>query len=197
MNRLEAHWWSRGNERLSRRSLLIGTGIGGLGLAAGLALGCEDESEREPKYIFTGNVTISVSDKLHVRTSPRREELGRGDNIISWSNIISINGVRLNGTEAILIERPGIVDGEDPTGRERHSPWIQITAEVKGSLLKPIKAKELYINMTSETWPYVDPDLYGEIIPVTKRGDQYITGRQGSVELIAPDVGKVTIIPKK
>lgn len=146
-------------QRLSRRALLRGVVFGGLGLAAAATLGCEEEPTTTATHVYQGEAVILRG--VNIRTEPKMKSLGgpTDNNTIPWSQITAINGVKLNGADAFLVENPPIVYGESPANfvdRSIMSPWIQVIATVKG----PMKDRKVpvYINMSPFTRQTVLPD---------------------------------------
>lgn len=191
MRSVEAHWWTRGNKRLSRRSLLRGTALGAGGFAAALALGCEKEPQPIARHIYLGE--IDVSRGVFIRTEPKMKTEREHSNTVPWSKIKSVNGVELQGANIFKIHNPLIVLGENPGDRQGVSPWIQITATIDKRLLGTDK-RALYINMSHFTIEYVKPDVDGTInlIMGIENGELLIGGDR-KIRLDASEVGRVTV----
>jgi len=202
---------------ISRRRLLGITGAAAATAVAG-KLGIDwlsslnkvevEEPETDPQGILEGNVRIFVGS-TRLRKDPSKLDVFEKDkdgrnvnvNLVSWSQIDTLNRVSLIGHNEFFIENPEIVWGYNPDGSgKQDGRWIRLRAVRNWPLLgDPQKKKEsyLYLSISEKTEEGVQTEFSsGKTHKVQKvEGDTIITDGKPFKKA---EVGKITFsdLPK-
>lgn len=113
-------------------------GAGAIRIGAEVAKGLEEGSSRETQGKFPQKKVVLGKFELlktyDLRKTPQVKS-GPDDNSISWTNVVEINGVSVQGVDRLLIENAPTVEGQNASKTpEATSPWINVQVGIEGPL---------------------------------------------------------------
>ncbi len=148
-------------------------------------------AQLEPIGFYNGTVTIDKG--VNIRSGTKiKPDVPAETNVIPWNKIVSMNGVKIEDGKQVIVMRPLLVNGQNPTedpgiyASSWMAFWVEVRVREKPEQIMLVKA---YINLSRKTIPdYVKPDQldwYNKLV-----GVQIVNGNLsavGSGDRITPE----------